>query len=69
MNVFLDCGTNLGQGLSTIMSNHAMDSSWKIISYEANSCTYDSINKSKFSFVDFLNLGVWIDDSIRDIDA
>jgi FkbM family methyltransferase len=66
-NVFLDCGTNLCQGLSQLINKHNIDQDWDVYSFEANPITYNVINKKKYSFVNFINKAVWIEDCIRPI--
>lgn len=60
MNVFLDCGTHFGQGLSQIIDAYRMNSSWHIETYEANPVTYNEHkNNRKFDFVQYKNLAVY----------
>ena len=40
MNVFLDCGTHLCQGLLEFHENKIINSSYKIYIFEANPTTY-----------------------------
>jgi FkbM family methyltransferase len=63
--VFIDGGTNLCQGLSQIMKIHNMDESWIIYSFEVNPNTFNSIDKSKFSNVTFINKGLWSENCIK----
>ena len=42
MNVFIDCGTNEGQGLNAIYKLESMDDSWKVIGFEPDpNCLYE----------------------------
>jgi FkbM family methyltransferase len=63
--IFLDCGTNLCQGLSQIIKIHNMDNSWNIYSFEVNPITFNQIDKSLFPNVNFINKGVWSEDCTR----
>ena len=63
--IFLDCGTNLCQGLSKIMKNYNMDENWTIYSFEVNPNTFNCIDKSNFPNVKFINKGVWSEDCKR----
>lgn len=65
--VFIDCGTNLCQGLNQIMKLHKMDESWIIYSFEVNPITFNSFDKSRFPFVKFINKGVWSEDCVKDL--
>ena len=65
--IFIDCGTNLCQGLNDISNRHAIDNTWKVFSFEANPITYSKINKSKFENVTFINKAVWIENCKRNL--
>jgi FkbM family methyltransferase len=65
--VFLDCGTNLCQGLSKIGSLNGVDSSWVVYSFEANPYTFELSDKSAFPGVNFINKGVWSEDCTRSL--
>lgn len=66
-NVFLDCGTNLCQGLNEIIQKHKMDNSWLIYSFEVNPYTFNQINKEKFTNVIFINKGLWTENCYREL--
>jgi FkbM family methyltransferase len=61
--IFLDCGTNLCQGLEKIQSLHDMDSNWDIYSFEANPITFNSIKHENFPHVKFINNAVWTENT------
>jgi FkbM family methyltransferase len=65
--VFLDCGTNLCQGLQAIQALNNMDSSWEIYSFEANPITYNTVNHEKFPHVEFLNKAVWTENTKKSL--
>ena len=67
--VFIDCGTNLCQGLSLISEINNIDSSWVVYSFEANAETFNRIDKNKFKNVIFINKAVWIEDCIRNLNV
>jgi FkbM family methyltransferase len=45
MQTFIDCGTNLGQGLLKIMEAEHVDKTWNVHSFEANPFTFRKINR------------------------
>jgi FkbM family methyltransferase len=57
--VFLDCGTNLCQGLNQISNENKIDESWIVYSFDANPDVFNYIDKSKYTNVNFINEGVW----------
>lgn len=57
--VFLDCGTNLCQGLNQISNENKIDNSWMVYSFDVNPDVFDYIDKSKYPNVNFINEGVW----------
>lgn len=60
MNIFLDCGTHFGQGLSQIIKNYNIDSSWHVESYEANPITYmKHAHNRLFDYVNYKNIAVY----------
>jgi FkbM family methyltransferase len=63
--VFLDCGTNLCQGLNQISNENKIDESWIVYSFDANPDVYNHIDKSKFPNVSFINEGVWNESCYR----
>jgi FkbM family methyltransferase len=58
--IFIDCGTNLCQGLSSFIDKFKIDESWIVYSFEANPNSFKMIDKNKFKFVRFENKAVWI---------
>lgn len=57
--IFIDCGTNLCQGLEKIYSLNQMNSDWLVYSFEANPITYNAVDHNKFPHVKFINKAVW----------
>lgn len=68
-NIYLDCGTNLCQGLSQISKIHNIDSEWVVYSFEANPITYNNIDKEKYNHVNFINKAVWCENCFRDLNT
>jgi FkbM family methyltransferase len=68
-NVYLDCGTNLCQGLCQISKNHNIGAEWNVYSFEANPITYNNIDKQKYSHVNFINKAVWIEECFKDLNT
>lgn len=54
--IFIDCGTNLGQGLKTICKLEDIDNTWDVYSFEANPKTFEKIEKNKY--VRYFNVAV-----------
>jgi FkbM family methyltransferase len=74
MSVFLDCGTNLCQGLKAHIERYGIDQSWKVYSFEANPYTYrhaQNIINRHYSHlnISLLNVAVWTDDGYLPIAA
>jgi FkbM family methyltransferase len=65
--IFLDCGTNLCQGLQEISKKHNITDEWEVYSFEANPLTYSIINKNKFSNVKFINKAVWNENCTKNL--
>ena len=61
--VFIDCGTNLAQGLIKISKEHNINSDWIVYSFEANPEVYKLMNHSLFPTVTFINKAVWTDNT------
>ncbi len=59
--VFLDCGTNLCQGLNQISNENKIDKDWIVYSFDVNPDVFDYIDKSKYPNVNFINEGVWFE--------
>lgn len=56
-NIFIDCGTNFGQGLEKISKLENIDfNNWFVYSFEANPLTFEKIQK--IENVKYFNLGV-----------
>ena len=47
-NIFLDCGTHLAQGLTSIGASIDVDDSWIVHSWEANPYTFEAVDHAKF---------------------
>ncbi len=74
MSVFLDCGTNLCQGLRAHIDRYGIDKSWDVYSFEANPYTYQhakNIISRHYSHLNItlLNVAVWTDDNLLPITA
>jgi hypothetical protein len=63
--VFLDCGTNLCQGLNQISNENKVDDTWIVYSFDANPDVFNYIDKSKYPNVHFVNEGVWFESCDR----
>ncbi len=68
MNVYIDCGTHLGQGIEAHIKVWNIDKTWKIFGFEANPYTYRELLKLKkaktqawhsWPMVEVFNLAVW----------
>lgn len=58
-NVFLDCGTHFGQGLSEFTRIFKIDASWIVHSFEANPVTYQmNMSKGATPYVQYHNVAV-----------
>ena len=61
-NVFIDCGANLGQGLTTFCSMYGMDASWIVETFEPNPLLIEQLSKNISSLpmnVKIHNSAVW----------
>jgi FkbM family methyltransferase len=65
--IFLDCGTNLCQGLEKIQSFHNMTPDWTIYSFEANPITYNLVKHENFPHVKFINKAVWVENTEKNL--
>ena len=54
-NVFLDCGTHLGQGLREFIARFSMNETWKIHTFEANPVTYEKFVKNYSNMTPWVN--------------
>jgi FkbM family methyltransferase len=70
--IFLDCGTNLGQGLQKIQNN--LDEDFEVYCFEANKLTYDkflnklnnnTFLKKSFKKFEVFNKAVWTDTGFK----
>ncbi len=58
MNIFIDCGSNLGQGFDKISAEWKMDSTWNKYMFEPNQrCV--NVLKSKYTDVTIFNKAIW----------
>lgn len=75
MNIYVDCGTHLGEGIKKHIHDFGIDENWKIFTFEANTFTFDllqSIRKNKilpsryqwlhWNNIQFENRAVWVED-------
>ena len=54
--IFIDCGTNFGQGLRSISKLENMDVKWDVYSFEANPEIFKEIEKNKY--IRYFNVAV-----------
>ena len=68
MNVYIDCGTHLGQGIEAHINVWNIDQTWKIFGFEANPFTFTELLELKklkthawhtWPLVEVFNLAVW----------
>ncbi len=63
MNIFLDCGTNLGQGLKKFNRKLKFNDDWLIYSFEPNpACDLIKLKNELTYDVNFITKAVWIKD-------
>jgi FkbM family methyltransferase len=55
-NIFIDCGTQLGQGLKNICKLENVTNEWDVYSFEANPITFEKVKKNKH--VRYFNVAV-----------
>jgi hypothetical protein len=67
--IFLDCGTNLCQGLEEISKNIGVNDEWIIYSFDVNPEIFNSIVIEKYPNVKFVNKGVWINDEFKELNV
>lgn len=70
MNYFIDCGTNLFDGLNKFNMHYNFNENWKIDCFEANPLIYDEALKIKPGYSSNLNLynkAIWIKDDFIDV--
>ena len=67
--VFLDCGTNLGQGLTRVYETLNMDKTWEVYCFEVNQNCNQYIRECEIfknhPNITLINKGVWIADQTR----
>jgi FkbM family methyltransferase len=64
MNIFIDCGSNIGQGYDKLSKELSIDSTWEVYMFEPNKKCVD-ILKDKYQNAHILNKAVWIDNKTR----
>jgi FkbM family methyltransferase len=72
MNIFIDCGTHLGQGLRSFIEKFEMNESWSIHTFEANPITYKIYAKNyhrQNEYVRFYNVALSGFDGATDINV
>lgn len=65
MNIFIDCGTHLGEGLEKFIQMYSMTKGgWQIYSFEPNKDSYRQVIKKHFPVakINFIKKAVWIKD-------
>lgn len=62
MNVFIDCGSNMGQGFETISKELNVDSTWIVYMFEPNEKCVAILNSkyNKCNNITIINKAVWI---------
>lgn len=81
-NIYIDCGTHLGEGLKKHIESIGIDESWDIYTFEANKYTYDILKEKRENSIDsdlpiqykwicwdnikYYNKAVWIEDGFID---
>lgn len=65
--VFIDCGTNYGQGLESFRAAFRMDRSWRIVAFEPNPAIFAQLLHQTYarSSVELRNVAVSDEDSVR----
>lgn len=79
MNVYIDCGTHLGEGLKKHIEDFNINQSWKIFTFEANKFTFNLLQDTrsnsnlsskyqwlKWDNIQYYNKAVWINDGTID---
>lgn len=67
-NIFLDCGTFVGEGLDHFIPLFNMDESWIIKTFEANPITFEhNKNNQKYNYVEYVNMAVSDRDGIVEL--
>ena len=65
MNVFLDCGSNIGHGLNKIYKEMSMDKSWEIYCFEINKeCIKILKQNNTDKNISFIEKAVLVDETI-----
>lgn len=65
MNIFLDCGSNVGQGLTSFIEKIPITDKWKVYSWEPNPYCFEIV-KEKFSKKNnftFYPSAIWIENT------
>lgn len=64
MNIFIDCGTHLGEGLAKFIERYKMTADWKIFSFEPNPVAYQQAIAKEYGAgeITFINKAVWINE-------
>jgi len=72
MNILIDCGTHLGEGMKTLVKKYSMnDDQRKVLAFEPNRNTYAQARKKGFFLknVFFTNKAVWISEKKMQFNA
>lgn len=65
MNILIDCGTHLGEGLAHLIEQCSMaEDAWKVFSFEPNIDSYNQVVNAEFKIknIEFINKAVWVYD-------
>ena len=67
--IFLDCGSNVGQGFEEISSREGIDSSWEVHMFEPNEACLPKLEQYKRENLYIHNVAVWNKDCHRNFCA
>lgn len=65
MNILIDCGAHLGEGLAHLIEQYSMvEDAWKVFSFEPNTDSYNQVVNREFKIknIEFVNKAVWVYD-------
>lgn len=78
-NIYIDCGTHLGEGLKKHIHEFSMDESWRIHTFEANPFTYQLFQEiiasghlpqqyewARWGNIVYHNKAVWVENGVID---
>jgi FkbM family methyltransferase len=65
--IFLDCGSNIGQGFEEISKIEGVDSSWEVHMFEPNKTCLSSLKKYERENLHIHNVALWDEDCHRNL--